>query len=81
MSLVCARLIWRWTAAAGPPRDIHRADPWGPATTAQAAGWAVSEQSCKDLVHRDPHVDPYHHFAVDHRGVVNEVSRPPAPGA
>jgi hypothetical protein len=37
----CRKLsdLFKWTEAAGPPHDIHTAEPWGEATSAQPAGW------------------------------------------
>jgi hypothetical protein len=31
--------LFKWTEAAGPPHDIHTAEPWGEATSAPPAGW------------------------------------------
>jgi feruloyl esterase len=66
--------LFRWTEAAGPPRDINSADPWGQATAEQAAGWAFYDRSFKYLVYLDPNFDNNHYSAVDRRGVVNEVA-------
>lgn len=66
--------LYAWTEAAGPPRDIYAADPWGPSTAEQAGGWAFYDQSFKYLVFLDPTRDNNHLSPVDPRGVVDEAA-------
>jgi feruloyl esterase len=66
--------LFVWTEAAGPPRDMLSADPWGKEPSKQPAGWLFYDQSFKYLVHRDPDFDNNNESAVGSDGVVAEAA-------
>lgn len=66
--------LFRWTEAAGPPRERDAPDPWGPDKTKQAAGWAFYDQTFKYLVFLDPKRDNNDASPVDRYGIVEGVA-------
>ena len=64
--------LFRWVSAAGPPRNLDAAEPWGGAPHEQPKAWSFMDQALRYLVHWDPNFVTRHDPPVNARGVVDD---------